>query len=166
MRFILEGISLVCRLGLALLFLYASWDKVWDPAAFAVSVAQYDVLPLWAVNSLSALLAWLELWLGLFLLMGIFTRAAALWACLLLALFTGLMIYAGLTGAGYDCGCFPGQAEGHTAGFDAALRDAGLLLAAVWVLVRPGRWLSLEGLFGRRGPGGLSFEDGFPPRLK
>lgn len=166
MRFILDSISLICRLGLALVFLYASWDKVWDPAAFAQSVAQYDVLPLWAVNSLSAFLAWLELWLGLFLLLGILTRAAALWACLLMALFTGLMIYAGLTGAGYDCGCFPGQAEGHAAGFEAALRDAVLLAGALWVLVRPGRWLRLERLFGSRGPGGLSFEDGFPPRLK
>lgn len=139
-----ELISLACRLFLAGLFLWAAHDKVWDPASFAAAVARYDLIPLGLVNPGSVLLAWLELVVGLCLLVGLATRAAALWAALLLAFFTGLMIYAGITGAGFDCGCFPGQG-GHPAGYQAALRDFLMLLPALWLLALPGRWLSLTG---------------------
>ena len=96
------------------------------------------------VNPSSVLMAWLELVVGLCLLVGLATRAAALWSALLLAVFTGLMIYAGMTGAGFDCGCFPGESP-HPAGYEAAVRDALMMLPALWLLVLPGRWLSLGG---------------------
>jgi putative oxidoreductase len=147
-----EFISLLCRLFLAGLFLWAAHDKVWDPASFAAATAQYDLLPLWLVNSASVLLAWLELILGLCLLFGLATRAAALWAAGLLTFFIGLMLYAGFTGAGFDCGCFPGQG-GHPAGFQAALRDLLMLLPALWLLILPGSWLSLGGKGSRRDEG-------------
>ncbi len=139
---VLEMLSLACRLFVGGLFLYASYDKVWAPAVFAASVGQYEILPLWAVNGASALLAWLELFTGVMLIAGVWVRAAALWASGLLVMFTGLMIYAGLTGAGYNCGCFPGEGN-HTAGFTGALRDLGFLLPALYLLKRPGRWLRL-----------------------
>lgn len=139
-----ELISLACRLFLAGLFLWAAHDKVWDPASFAAAVARYDLIPMGLVNPSSVLLAWLELVVGLCLLVGLATRAAALWSALLLAFFTGLMIYAGITGAGFDCGCFPGEA-GHPAGYESAVRDALMMLPALWLLVLPGRWLSLTG---------------------
>ena len=140
MRIIGELISLGCRLFIAGLFLYAAHDKVWAPAAFALDTARYDILPLELVNSFSVGLAWLELILGIFMLIGLMVRAAAFWASMLLMLFTGLMIYAGFTGAGFDCGCFPGQA-GHAAGLDAALRDFLFLLPALWLWCLPGAWL-------------------------
>ncbi|MCB2193885.1 MAG: DoxX family membrane protein [Deltaproteobacteria bacterium] len=143
MRSLGELISLLCRLFLAGLFLWAAHDKVWDPVSFADSVARYDLLPMALVNPASVLLAWLELVVGLCLVVGLATRAAALWSALLLAVFTGLMIYAGMTGAGFDCGCFPGEG-GHAAGYEAAVRDALMMLPALWLLVLPGRWLSLR----------------------
>lgn len=139
-----ELISLGCRLFLAWLFIYASYDKVWDPADFALSVGRYEVLPVVLVNAGSVLLAWLELFIGLMLLLGLWTRVAALWSTGLLAMFTGLMIYAWAIGAGYDCGCFPGQGDGHQAGLSAAARDVGFMLPALWLLWRPGRWLAVS----------------------
>jgi len=144
-RALAELISLASRLFLAGLFLWAAHDKVWDPASFAVAVARYDLVPLWMVNAGSVLMAWLELITALCLLVGLATRAAALWISGMMVFFTGLMIYAGLTGAGFDCGCFPGQ-NGHPAGYEAALRDVLMLLPALWLLVWPGRWLALGGV--------------------
>ncbi|MGD8562051.1 MAG: MauE/DoxX family redox-associated membrane protein [Desulfarculaceae bacterium] len=138
-----ETLSFASRLFLAALFIYASYDKVWEPDGFARAVAEYQMLPLWAVNAASALLAWLELIVGIFLLLGLFTRSSALWALGLLLFFTALMLYAEITGASYDCGCFPGQEQGHAAGLDAALRDALFLIPALWLMIRPGRWLRL-----------------------
>lgn len=147
MSAILELLSLLARLVTAGVFLFAAYDKVWDPANFAASVATYDLLPLGAVNAVSVALAWLEITIGALLLMGLLTRAAALWACALLLFFTGLMIYAGVTGAGFDCGCFPGggEAAAHQAGFETAIRDVVFLVPATFAALRPGRWLSLGG---------------------
>ena len=131
------------RWFLAGLFLFAAHDKVWQPAAFAATVARYELLPLWAVNAASATMAWLELIVGILLLLGLWLRPAALWSAGLLALFTGLMVYSGLVGAGFDCGCFPGQAT-HQAGYGAALRDMLFLLPALWLIWRPGNWLKME----------------------
>ena len=146
MKTLAQLLSLACRLVVAGLFIYASHDKVWDPAPFAESMARYEMLPLWAVNPASVLMAWLELWVGVLLLVGWWLRPAALWASGLLALFTGLMVYAGLMGVGYDCGCFPGQ-EGHPAGYEAALRDLAFLAPALWLCIFPGNWLRLDRLF-------------------
>lgn len=146
MNMLIQVVSLGCRLFLAWLFIYAAYDKVWDPAAFAGDVGRYELLPLWAVNTASVVMAWLELLVGGLLLTGIFSRAAALWSVMLMALFAGIMVYAGIIGAGYDCGCFPGGG-GHAAGFGAALRDLGFMLPGLWLVIFPSRWLALEGLF-------------------
>ena len=143
---LMEAISLLSRWFVAGVFLYASYDKVWEPANFARSVATYDLLPLWAVAGVSVTLAWLEFLVGVLLALGIRTRAAASWAVGLLLMFTGLMLYAGITGAGFDCGCFPGgggQAAAHQAGYEGALRDVLFLMPALWAAWRPGSWLAL-----------------------
>ena len=145
MNLLLDILSLGCRLFIGGLLVYASHDKVIDPVSFAQSVGRYDILPLFLVNGASVLMAWLELVTGLFLLAGLWIRPAALWSTALFALFTGLMVWAGITGAGYDCGCFPGQV-GHTAGWGAAFRDLFFLLPSAFVLWRPARLLALDGL--------------------
>jgi len=149
MKVLAELISLACRLFLAGLFLWAAHDKVWDPASFAEAVARYDLVPLWMVNVGSVLMAWLELVTALCLVFGLATRAAALWISAMMVFFTGLMVYAGITGAGFDCGCFPGQ-NGHPAGYEAAWRDFLMLLPALWLLAWPGRWLTLGGTAPKR----------------
>lgn len=138
---IAQLISLTARLAVAGVFIYAAYDKVWRPAEFAQAVAVYDLIPIWMINSSSAILAWLELIVGGLLVLGIAIRAAALWTSGLLVFFIGLMIYAGLTGAGYDCGCFPGG--GHPAGYETALRDVAYLVPSLWLVFVPGRWLAL-----------------------
>jgi uncharacterized membrane protein YphA (DoxX/SURF4 family) len=141
MNTIKQLLSLVSRVIVAAVFIYAAYDKVWRPAEFAQAVAPYELIPIWLVNSSSAILAWLELIVGGLLVLGVAIRAAALWSSGLLIFFIGLMVYAGLTGAGYDCGCFPGG--GHPAGYETALRDVAYLIPALWLVFVPGRWLAM-----------------------
>lgn len=141
MKGLKQLISLVSRLIVAAVFIYAAYDKVWRPAEFAQAVAVYELIPIWMVNASSAILAWLELIIGILLVLGIAIRAAALWTSGLLVFFIGLMIYAELTGAGYDCGCFPGG--GHAAGYEIALRDLAFLVPSLWLVFIPGRWLAI-----------------------
>jgi uncharacterized membrane protein YphA (DoxX/SURF4 family) len=97
MSFLWQLIALISRLFVAGVFLLASYDKVWEPAAFAQMTALYDMLPLQIVNAASVTLAWLEFTIGCFLLVGWRTTPSAAWAVGLLIFFTGLMIYAGFT---------------------------------------------------------------------
>lgn len=143
-------ISLLSRLIVAAVFLYAAYDKVWRPAEFAQAAAVYEIIPIWMVNSSSAILAWLELIVGILLVLGVAIRASALWTSGLLVFFIGLMIYAELTGAGYDCGCFPGG--GGAAGYETALRDLAFLVPSLWLVFVPGRWLALAPGRGSRPP--------------
>ncbi len=146
---LLDILSLLCRLFVAAIFFYASYDKVLNPQNFAAFASQYEIIPLIMVNWSSAILAWLELTVSILLTIGWKIRPAAFITSGLLLFFTGLMIYAGITGAGYDCGCFPGDA-GHPAGFDAAWRDVGFLLPSLFVLIFPGRRFGIDAMLNRR----------------
>lgn len=141
-------ISLLSRLALAAVFFMASLEKVWQPAAFAQATATYDLLPIWAVNTFSAVLAWLELFLAVMLLIGFWIKPAALWSAYLMAVFTGLMIWSGAVGAVHDCGCFPGMDS--QVGYKDALRDVIIMLPALWLLWKPGSWLSVDALLARQ----------------
>jgi uncharacterized membrane protein YphA (DoxX/SURF4 family) len=135
------------------IFFYASYDKILSPANFAGFVAQYELIPLVMVNWGSAVFAWTEFIISLLLIIGWLVRPAALISSVLLIFFICLMVYAGVTGAGFDCGCFPGDA-GHPAGFDAAWRDLAFLLPSLLTLIYPGR-LNIDAWRRRRGSGRL-----------
>jgi uncharacterized membrane protein YphA (DoxX/SURF4 family) len=146
---LLDILSLLCRLFVGFIFIYASYDKIVNPQDFAPFVAQYEIAPLWTVNWGSAIFAWTEFTISILLIIGLQIRPASFLASLMLLFFTGLMIYAGITGAGFDCGCFPGDA-GHPAGYDAALRDVMFLIPALLLFFRPGERFSIDALRARK----------------
>lgn len=59
----------ILRLSLALVFIYASVGKILHPAEFAAIIPQYKVLPLYLVNPAALFLPWLELLIGLLLIL-------------------------------------------------------------------------------------------------
>ena len=73
-------LSLVSRLVLGGVFLYAGASKVFDPGGLAASIRSYGLgLPEWFVTLSAYALPPLEVLLGLYLLVGLFTLASA-WA--------------------------------------------------------------------------------------
>ena len=71
-------LSVFCRLLLGAIFISFALSKIMRPAVFALNVVDYDMMPAWGVNLWSLALPWAELVAGLFLLLGIRTRAAAI----------------------------------------------------------------------------------------
>jgi len=47
-----QWIGLAVRVYLGVIFILASWHKIMNPGIFALDVATYQLLPLWAVNGL------------------------------------------------------------------------------------------------------------------
>ena len=135
------------RLVLAGIFLFAAYGKLRpvDSAAFtagslkitssslsvsmmlfAMQVDSYQILPAWAVMAVSHTLPWLELGIGLLLLMGIGLRWVSLLTTLLVAGFFGVIVRSYFAGMKINCGCFGPGAEPPSAW--TILRD-GLFLA-------------------------------------
>ncbi len=99
-------LQLVLRLLLGAYFVYASLDKIADPAAFAKVVYQWQVLGPVLSNLLAVTLPWVEILAGGLLIFGVWRKEAALVIALLLVVF--LLAAGSVLARGIDienCGC-------------------------------------------------------------
>jgi uncharacterized membrane protein YphA (DoxX/SURF4 family) len=143
--------ALAARLYLGVIFLLACWHKLQEPAAFALDIATYQILPLGLVNLLAIVLPWVELAAGLMLLVGFRTRAAALLVAGMMIMFTVAIAIAVAKGLDMSCGCFASQgAAEDPISWRTILRDTSWLLLAVYVFIFDRRPLGLDRWFGRR----------------
>jgi putative oxidoreductase len=99
-------VQLVLRVALGGFFVYASLDKIANPAAFAKIVYQWQVVGPVPSNLVAIVLPWVELLSGLALIVGLWKREAALVVALMLVMFLGAA--ASVLARGIDvenCGC-------------------------------------------------------------
>ena len=99
-------LELVFRVLLGAFFVYASLDKIWNPAAFAKIVYQWQVVGPVPSNLVAVTLPWVELVAGALLLAGAWRRESALVVALLLVVFlvaAGSVMARGIDVA--NCGC-------------------------------------------------------------
>jgi len=129
---------LIARLILGAVFIYASIDKIGHPAAFAKDVYNYQILPDVLINLTALVLPWLELILGIFLLVGLFREGTAWIATLLLGVFFGAMVFNLARGLDIHCGCFHTSAQGTDSAPMAwyVFRDGLFLIPAVYLFFR------------------------------
>jgi len=97
---------LISRLFLGGIFVYASFDKILHPFEFAEVVYNYQLLPDVLVNLVSLFLPWLELLVGLSLILGVWLPGAVLICNLLLMVFFSTLVFNIARGLDIDCGCF------------------------------------------------------------
>src|SRR5512145_110765 len=109
-------LALAIRLPICWLFLSACWHKILHPESFALDVATYQFLPRYAVHLFAIFIPWLELVVGVCLLIGFRVRAAALLVWMMLLSFTIALGWALYLGLDMSCGCFASQSA---AGGDA-----------------------------------------------
>jgi uncharacterized membrane protein YphA (DoxX/SURF4 family) len=136
----LDVVGTLARLGLGAVWLISGGLKALDPDQTYVAVRAYDVLPTGAIGPVAALLPWIEIAIGVLLLLGIGTRMVAVLAALLLMVFIAGVTQAWARGLSIDCGCFGGGgavAPGETAYLEELVRDTGFIALAVWLIVRP-----------------------------
>lgn len=136
-------LAFLFRIFLGATFLYACYDKVLHPEAFAEAVANYRILPAALVGLLAVTLPWVELFCGLFLILGLFVRSSTLIVCLMFFVFSIALTAAVLRGIDIDCGCFSVTDGGHSVTVGLIFRDLGYLVLSLHVLFFDKEFLSL-----------------------
>jgi len=140
-RRMLRLLHLASRLALGGLLLWAGLIKVGDQQGMTLAIDSYQLLPDAMVRPLAAALPWVEVALGLFLILGLFVRFSAIATGLLLVAFLVGMALAKARGLAIDCGCFGGGGPGQGVSWFDIVRDLVLIGVAGLVLFLPrGPW--------------------------
>jgi uncharacterized membrane protein YphA (DoxX/SURF4 family) len=136
------------RALLGTIYLWAGVAKVTNTAAAVLAVGAYRVLPHVLVRPVAVALPWVEIALGLFILVGLFSRFSAIGLSLLTLAYIAAMAQAMARGLAIDCGCFGGNGTGSGVTWLDLARDVGLLAVGLFLVWLPGGPRSLDRLLG------------------
>jgi uncharacterized membrane protein YphA (DoxX/SURF4 family) len=150
----MSWVGLLARLVVGGVWIVAGALKLPDPAVSVRAVRAYRLLPEAVVPTIGHALPILEIIVGVCLVLGLLTRGVAVVSALLLLAFIVGISSAWARGLQIDCGCFGGGgtiADAQKKYPWEIARDVGLLLASLWLVVRPGSKWSLDSvLYGPR----------------
>ena len=125
------------RILLGGVFIWASWDKIIDPAAFAQAIANYQIVPATIGNPVALILPWVELACGTCLILNRWTRGSALVTAALMVVFMSALGYNIYRGIDVNCGCFTLDETAPGSMWLYLVRDAVFLAMAIGVMCRP-----------------------------
>jgi uncharacterized membrane protein YphA (DoxX/SURF4 family) len=148
-------LGVAIRLAAAAVWLVAGFAKAVDLVHFHAQVDQYRLLPHALEAPFAYTLPFVEIGVGIYLAVGLLTRAAAILACVLMLLFLVAQAQAWARGLSLDCGCFGTLTHEHV-GAMTLLRDLALGIPSAIMAWRPARALSLDSRL-------LGLPDAFPP---
>ncbi len=121
----MNGLVFALRLVIGVLLMVAGALKIGHAPDLAAAIAGFRLFPAWVVGPLALGLPFFELVLGLYLVLGLFTRVVAAIACAQFLVYGAVVASAVVRHISADCGCFgPGDiavADWPHAGFDLLL---------------------------------------------
>ncbi len=138
-----DSLLLATRLVLGILFLYASVDKILNPAPFSDTVFNYHLLPEFSVNLFALWLPVTEFVVGLFLIAGIWSKAASGLVFAMLCMFLIAIIQGVARGIDTHCGCFTQGGKGSPISSLTILRDFAFLAVSglsLWIETERPTW--------------------------
>jgi uncharacterized membrane protein YphA (DoxX/SURF4 family) len=127
-------INLCARWILGVVFIYASYDKLLHPQAFADIIYHYQILPDRLINGAAVFLPWLELLIGIFLVIGFWMPGTVIWCNLLLIVYIGALSFNLARGLDIDCGCFS-IAGGRSINIETILWDVFFLALSIYLFI-------------------------------
>lgn len=97
---------LLCRLSVALVFIFAGAEKINNAENFAIAIANYKLLPDFTINFIAITLPWIEFISGLLLLFDVNVSENIAILNTLLFLFIVMVSIAVIRDLNIECGCF------------------------------------------------------------
>lgn len=143
----LDVVGLAARLVLGVVLVLAGASKISDLQSSVRAVLGYELMPYSVAHLVGTVLPVLEIVVGVLLVIGLFTRVAALVGGLLMVAFVIGIASVWARGISIECGCFGGGGTikpGETHYLREILRDTGLLVCAAWLVWRARTFLGLD----------------------
>jgi putative oxidoreductase len=131
-----RGVWRICQIAIGLLFCTSALAKIGDLQTFALQVQHFRLAPLWSTNLLAMTIPWIELMVGLSLLLGVRPRSGAWMAAAMLVAFTLAVALAMARGLDFECGCF-GTADATRVGGVKLAENLGMLVLAAVGSLKP-----------------------------
>jgi uncharacterized membrane protein YphA (DoxX/SURF4 family) len=139
-KLIQPWLTLLARLILGGVLLAAGGLKIGNLQKSAMSVRAYELLPTDLANFFGYVLPWIEIGMGLLLIVGAVVSIMGLLGALIMLAFVVAIAQAWARGLSIDCGCFGGGGEidpGETKYLSTILRDLGFFLLGVYLYYFP-----------------------------
>ncbi|RMD48370.1 MAG: hypothetical protein D6830_07000 [Ignavibacteria bacterium] len=127
---------LLFRFLIGFVFVFAAINKIAFPNDFALSIENYRIIPLFAVNIIAIYLPWLELIIGILLIFNVNVKENSFLSTALLSLFTLMVLQAVIRGLNIECGCF-GTHDGQKVGL-LKISENILLICISFILYKFG----------------------------
>lgn len=129
------------RFLVGFIFLIAAIPKIADPSSFVKSIEAYQLIPTIFINLTALFIPWVELLIGLFLLVGVMLRGSAILSAGLFAAFSIIIAISLLRGLSIDCGCFGPNSSPLT--WMRFWEDIGLLLLSILIFYNSKKSINL-----------------------
>ena len=133
-------LTLVARLILGGVLLTAGGLKIGNLQKSAMAVRAYEMLPIGLANFLGYALPWIEIGIGLLLIVGAAVAICGLLGALTMLAFIIAIAQAWARGLSIDCGCFGGGGTidpEDTKYLSEIIRDIGLLALGIYLCYFP-----------------------------
>ena len=140
--------SLLFRILLGLVFLFAGIAKISDPVRFIFTLRQFNLFSEAVIPFMALYLPWLEFTLGLFLILGLLYRASAFLLVCLNTMFAIVILTVIARGMEIDCGCFGMFADvlkiPDSADIKAIIRNVIFIGISIYIFIVKKTLFSLE----------------------
>ena len=136
-------INLILRLVLGCIFLLAASSKIANPSAFAGDIANYKIIPGFAINIFAMTLPWIELVCAIFIISGIRLKSSTAIIGILILVFNAAIIIAMAKGLNINCGCHT-KIMAEQVGWKKLIENTGLFLSALYIFYSKGTKITLE----------------------
>jgi len=140
-------LTLLSRLILGVILLVAGGLKIGNLPKSAMAVRSYEMLPIPLANFLGYTLPWIEIGLGLLLIVGVTVKISGALGALTMLAFIIAIAQAWARGLSIDCGCFGGGGAidpEDTKYLSEIIRDIGLMALGIFLYFYPKGRFALE----------------------
>ena len=140
-------LTLLARLILGAVLLVAGALKVPNLPKSAMAVRAYEMLPIPIANFLGYTLPWIEIGIGLLLIVGVAVKISGALGALTMLAFIIAIAQAWARGLSIDCGCFGGGGSidpEDTKYLSEIIRDIGLMGLGIFLYLYPKGRFAIE----------------------
>ena len=121
------------RWSIAVIFIVAGITKILNPFTFAEDIDNYRMLPYLLVTIMAIVMPWLEIFSGIFLVVGKLRQGAIFILLLLNVIFLIAITSAIIRGLDITCGCFAITNEGTKVGITRLIQDILLFVSLIYI---------------------------------